>query len=204
MAKKPIDYMYSAYSAYAYIGHGAFLKIAKEANRPVIHRPFDLMKCLNAIGYHPLEERTEASLAYQFSRQRDRWSEFRNVPMPKATPSSHSNGAEIADLVLLAAIQKNLDVEIISSDFMHRHWTENLDLSDENAVAVTLGALGLNEVELLEAARTPEISNQYERNTQFAIEHSVFGSPTYFVDHDMFYGQDNLVLVERALKQPFG
>ena len=90
MAKKPIDYMYSAYSAYAYIGHGAFLKIAKEANRPVIHRPFDLMKCLNAIGYHPLEERTEASLAYQFSRQRDRWSEFRNVPMPKATPSSHS------------------------------------------------------------------------------------------------------------------
>ena len=63
MAKKPIDYFYSAYSAYAYIGHCAFLKIAKEANRPVIHRPFDLMKCLDAIGYHPLEERTEASLA---------------------------------------------------------------------------------------------------------------------------------------------
>jgi len=87
---------------------------------------------------------------------------------------------------------------------MHRHWTENLDLSDENAVAVTLGALGLNEVELLEAARTPEISKEYERNIQFAIEHSIFGSPTYFVDNDMFYGQDNLVLVERALKQPFG
>ena len=204
MAKKPIDYLYSAYSAYAYIGHGAFLKIAKEANRPVIHRPFDLMKCLNAIGYHPLEERTEASLAYQFSRQRDRWSEFRNVPMPKATPSSHSNGAEIADLVLLAAIQKNLDVEIISSDFMHRHWTEDLDLSDEDAVAATLGALGFNEDELLEAARAPGIGKEYDRNTQFAIEHSVFGSPTYFVDDDMFYGQDNLVLVERALKQPFG
>ena len=59
--------------------------------------------------------------------------------MQKATPSTHSNGAEIADLVLLAAIQKNLDVEIISSDFMHRHWTENLDLSDEDAVAATLG-----------------------------------------------------------------
>ena len=103
MAKKPIDYLYSAYSAYAYIGHGAFLQIAREANRPVIHRPFDLMKCLNAIGYHPLEERTEASLTYQFSRQRDRWSEFRNVPMPKATPSTHDNGAEIANLVLLAA-----------------------------------------------------------------------------------------------------
>ena len=155
MAKTPIDYLYTASSAYAYIGHGAFLQIAREANRPVIHRPFDLMKCLNAIGYHPLEERTEASLTYQFSRQRDRWSEFRNVPMPKATPSTHDNGAEIANLVLLAAIQKNLDVEIISSNFMHRHWTENLDLSDEDAVAATLGALGFNQDELLEAARTP-------------------------------------------------
>ena len=204
MKKTSIDYFYSAYSAYAYIGHSAFLKIAKEADRSVIHRPFDLMKCLNAIGYHPLEERTEAKLNYQFSRQRDRWSEYRNVLMPKDTPSTHSNGAEIADLVLLAAIQKDLNVELISSHFMHRHWTENLDLNDENAVAATLGSLGFNEVELLEAARTSEIGKEYDRNTQFAIEHSVFGSPTYFVDDDMFYGQDNLVLVEKALKQPFG
>ena len=79
-----------------------------------------------------------------------------------------------------------------------------MDLSDENSVAVMLGALGLNKVELLEAARTPGIGKEYDRNTQFAIEHSVFGSPTYFVDDDMFYGQDNLVLVERALKLPFG
>ena len=64
MAKTPIDYLYTASSAYAYIGHGAFLQIAREANRPVIHRPFALLKCLNAIGYHPLEERTEASLTY--------------------------------------------------------------------------------------------------------------------------------------------
>ena len=66
-----------------------------------------------------------------------------------------------------------------------------------------LGALGLNKVELLEAARTPDISKEYQRNTQFTIENSIFGSPTYFVDNDMFYGQDNLVLFERALKQPF-
>ena len=36
-----------------------------------------------------------------------------------------------------------------------------------------------------------------------AIARSVFGSPTYFVDGDMFYGQDRLELVERALRQPF-
>jgi 2-hydroxychromene-2-carboxylate isomerase len=40
-------------------------------------------------------------------------------------------------------------------------------------------------------------------NTEEAINRSVFGSPTYFVDGDMFYGQDHLEIVERALQQPF-
>ena len=36
-----------------------------------------------------------------------------------------------------------------------------------------------------------------------SIERSVFGSPTYFIDGDMFYGQDRLEMVERALRQPY-
>ena len=39
--------------------------------------------------------------------------------------------------------------------------------------------------------------------TEEAIRRSVFGSPTNFVDGDMFYGQDRLELVERALVKPF-
>jgi len=31
----------------------------------------------------------------------------------------------------------------------------------------------------------------------------LLGSPTYIVDGDMFYGQDHLSFVERALYQPF-
>ena len=53
------------------------------------------------------------------------------------------------------------------------------------------------------AATSPEVAAIYEANTAEAIERSVFGSPTYFVDGDMFYGQDHLELVARALKQPF-
>ena len=52
-------------------------------------------------------------------------------------------------------------------------------------------------------AETPEINAVYEANTDEAIERSVFGSPTYFVDGDMFYGQDHLELVERALERPY-
>jgi len=56
---------------------------------------------------------------------------------------------------------------------------------------------------LLDAALSPETRAVYEANTTEAIRRSVFGSPTYFVHGDMFYGQDRLELVERTLKQPF-
>lgn len=203
MNMAPIEYFYSAYSAYAYIGHFHFLRLVEKAGREVVHRPFDLMKCLNEIGYHPLEERTQATLDYQFGRQRDRWSEYRQVTMPKATPSSHNNGAEIADLILIAAKKLELDLEMISSEFMQCHWLNNLDLNNADAMAEKLNSIDLDADMLMQLSKAPEVINEYEANTYTAIKHSVFGSPTYFVDGDMFYGQDNLCLVERALSKPF-
>ena len=98
MAPSSIKYFYSAYSAYAYIGHQDFMKIVHGSGSNVIHKPFDLMKCLNDIGYHQMEKRTAKTLEYQFGRQRDRWSEYRGVQIPKITPSTHNNGSEITDL----------------------------------------------------------------------------------------------------------
>ena len=47
------------------------------------------------------------------------------------------------------------------------------------------------------------IRDSYQANSIEAKDRSVFGSPTYFVDGDMFYGQDRLELVARALENPF-
>ena len=56
---------------------------------------------------------------------------------------------------------------------------------------------------LIAAANTIEIAEIYGANTDEVIKRSVFGSPTYFVDGDMFYGQDHLEMVERALERPY-
>ena len=62
---------------------------------------------------------------------------------------------------------------------------------------------GVDAARLLAAANSGEVQAIYRSNTAEAIERSVFGSPTYFVDGDMFYGQDHLELVARALVKPF-
>ncbi len=47
------------------------------------------------------------------------------------------------------------------------------------------------------------VAQAYGANTQEAIDRSLFGSPTYVVDGDVFYGQDRLEMMERALKRPY-
>jgi 2-hydroxychromene-2-carboxylate isomerase len=86
---------------------------------------------------------------------------------------------------------------------LESHWRDDADLADE-ATLVELGKrAGLDPIPLLDAASSDEVQAIYEANTREAIARSVFGSPTYFVDGDMFYGQDRLEMVERALRQPY-
>lgn len=57
--------------------------------------------------------------------------------------------------------------------------------------------------DLLQRAGSPETQASLQANTDWACENAIFGSPTYIVDGDPFYGQDHLPLVERALREPF-
>ena len=114
MKVEPIEYFYSAYSAYAYIGHYHFLRLAEKAGREVVHRPFDLMKCLNAIGYHPLEERTQATLDYQFI----------HVDSEKATPLF---GSTIAHGFLSLSLIAGLKAGGIAPDNMTMAFNYGLD-----------------------------------------------------------------------------
>lgn len=203
MEKSPVTYFYTANSQFAYLGHQEFIRLVRTSGRSVIHKPFRLMKCLESIGYHPLEERTSALLEYQFGRSPHRWAEYRSVLMPAEIPSSHDDGAELSDLVLISAVQEGIDVDYLSSVFMHNHWINNVSLNDEKSVREILQAQGLNANNLLRLAKTKKALTVYEENTKEAINLPVFGSPTFAVDGDMFYGQDNLILVARALEEPF-
>ena len=199
----PVQNYYSAYSAYACIGPQYFERIVKSSGRQFDHKPFNIFKCIDNIGSQRLSDRTEATLKYYFKRQRDRWSEFRNVEMPGQTPTSHSNTTDLADRILVASIFSNKNIDQLAFKFMLYHWTNNRDLTNENRIKEILISENFDADELLKIANTKKVIDTYEQNTEQAIALSVFGSPTYFVDDYMFYGQDNLELVERALQKPF-
>ena len=74
-----IDYYYSAYSFYAYLGSKKFLEILKKSGRSIDHKPVNFVTLMVDNGNHRWEDRTEENLYYFFRRQKDRWAEFRGI-----------------------------------------------------------------------------------------------------------------------------
>lgn len=198
-----IEYFYSAHSLYAYIGSRRLQQIAAKARRKVAHRPMDLRQVVAQAGAVPFGKRTQAHKDYFFGREMERWAEQRGVALADSFPSHHANDITLPNCLLIAAMRAGLNIDVLAHSLLGAHWVNDADLADAATLARLVRGAGLDPDPLLEAARAPETLADYERYTQEAIDRSVFGSPTYVVDGDPFYGQDRLEMVERALKQPF-
>ncbi len=198
-----IEYFYAAHSAYAYLGSAKLMGIAKEAGAIIVHRPMDLRKVVPAAGSTPPGERTQAHRAYFFGREIQRWSEERNAPWLGRRPTHHDNDITLPNCFLIAAMEAGHNIDQLAHALLEAHWRDDADLADASTLVRLANGVGLDGAAILEGAGDAAIAAKYAAFTKEAIDRSVFGSPTYFVNGDMFYGQDRLEMVARALKQPY-
>lgn len=198
-----IEYFYSAHSSFAYLGSARLMEIAGAANSRIIHRPIDLSRVVEATGPGWSGDRTPSRRAYFFGRDKAHWSEFRAVPIMDRRPTHHDNDMTLANGMLIAGLRQDVLIDRLAHGMLEAHWRDDADLANRETLAGLGAQADLDPEPLLDAALSPETLAVYEANTEEAIRRPVFGSPTYFVDGDMFYGQDRLELVERALEKPF-
>ncbi|WP_420406358.1 2-hydroxychromene-2-carboxylate isomerase [Nisaea sp.] len=199
---KTIEYFYAAYSGYAYIGSALFQRIASEGGAKVVHRPFHLRTLVAARGN---ADRVQDPVyrSYAFRREIERWAEYRGVRTLLRTPTHHHASYETANRMLIACGETDPGTDRLAHAFLEAHWARDADLSDVETIKALADSVGLDGAALQEAAAAPEIGARHEENTAEAIERGFFGSPTYVVDGDVFYGQDRLEMVARALERPF-
>ena len=198
-----IEYFYSAHSAFAYLGSARLMEIAGAAGCAIVHKPVDLRRVMVESGAGSTRERSDRHRAYYFGREIQRWSEWRNAPVVAGMPTHHWNDTALCNGMLIAGIEQGHNVDRLAHRMLEAHWRDDADLADSATLAGLADEVGLAPAPLLDAAGSPEVATILLANTEEAIRRSVFGSPTYFVDGDMFYGQDHLELVERAIEQPF-
>jgi len=198
-----IKYFYAAHSAYAYLGSRRLMEIAAATGRQILHKPYDLRRGMAAAGATPTKERTGAHRAYFFGREMERWAEERGVAMLTHRPTHHDNDITLPNCLLIAAQIRGEDINGLAHALLEAHWRDDADLADAATLSRLCAENAIEAGSLVEMAKSQQVRAAYESNTEEAIRCSVFGSPTYFVDNDMFYGQDRLEMVERALRRPY-
>jgi carboxymethylenebutenolidase len=77
-------------------------------------------------------------------------------------------------------------------------WAQERNMADDQVLAELLQEQNL-AADLLAQSHSQAVQERYESCTQAAIDAGVFGAPSYVVGGEIFWGQDRLDFVERAL-----
>lgn len=200
---KEIIYYYSAHSAFAYLGSARLMQICADHGATLVHRPIPLSPVVEAQGSLPFRSRTQAHVDYFFGREIERWAEWRGVEAVRFRPTFHDADYELASGMILALGDRGPAVDAMAHAVLQAHWRDDADLSDARAMAALAASLGHDADRLLAQAQAAGTMAIYERNAAEALRASVFGSPTYVLDGEAFYGQDRLEMLEHALTRPF-
>ena len=85
-------------------------------------------------------------------------------------------------------------------DEVFRHmWAEPKKMDDPEVVRVVLEQSGLNAAALLARTQEPAVKDRLLKNTEASVARGAFGSPTFFVGSELFFGKDRLRDVEEEL-----
>jgi 2-hydroxychromene-2-carboxylate isomerase len=81
----------------------------------------------------------------------------------------------------------------------HHMWREPKKMDDPKIAVKALTSSGLDGAKLLARAQEPDVKAKLLENTQSAVERGAFGSPTFFVGNEMFFGKEQLREVEEMV-----
>ena len=79
-------------------------------------------------------------------------------------------------------------------------WCQGEKLDEDAVLARVLTAAGIDAAQVLARIADDAVKQTLKSYTEAAVKRGVFGAPTFFVDDEMFFGQDRLEFVEDALK----
>lgn len=78
-------------------------------------------------------------------------------------------------------------------------WAQPKKMDDPEVIRSVLNDEGLDAGRLMELAQTQAVKDQLAANTSRSVERGAFGSPTFFVGDEMYFGKDRLGEVEESL-----
>lgn len=184
-----IDFFYEFASPYSYLSATRIDAMAEARGIAVRWRPFLLGPIFSRQGWNTSPFNIYPAKGRYMWRDVGRLATARGLPMVQPDPFPQ-NGLLAARCVLAAGPSAHATA---TRAIFHVGFGEGGQISDPEVLRPTLDAAGLDGTALLAAAGGDPAKLALKANTNAAIEHGIFGAPSFLTpDGEMFWGDDRI------------
>ena len=191
---KDIDFYFSIGSTYTYLSVTRILDVEKKNQVKFNWKPFSvrmIMKEMNNIPF-PKDKINKVNYMWRdIERRAEGYKFFAKTPVPY--PLSEF---DLANQIAILGLKMGWGVNYVR--LTYKKWfQEGKEPAVEPSISEVCKELGLNKDEIIIESKTKEIKDEYFSNTDAARENKIFGSPSFMVDSELFWGDDRM---EDAIK----
>ena len=191
---RTLEFYYDYGSPYSYLADTQVEAIAKRAGAALVRKPMLLGGVFKATG----------NASPMTVEQKSKWSAF-DMPLwagHYGVPFQRNPFFPVNTLALMrgaAAAQIDGLFERYHPAIYKAMWVDGRNLNDIAEVATVLTAAGLDARKFGSRIQDQDVKDRLKATTDEAVARGVFGAPTMFVGDHMFFGQDRLEFVRKAL-----
>jgi 2-hydroxychromene-2-carboxylate isomerase len=196
---KVVDYYFSPMSPWTYLGHARFADMARRHGASINVKPVDFGKVFPVSGGLPLAKRAPQRQAYRMVELK-RFRDHLKLPL-NLQPKFFPVPTDLAAQFIVAAGRAGgcAAAMRLAGAVLGACWAEERNIGDAQVLGALCTGEGMDAAALATSAQSDAVKAEYEGYTQEAVARNVFGAPSYVIDGEIFWGQDRLEFVERAL-----
>jgi 2-hydroxychromene-2-carboxylate isomerase len=196
-----VDYYITLNSPFTFLGCALLADIAERNKATVNIKPSKFGPIFEQTGGLPLPKRSPQRRAYRMMELK-RWSEVRSIQLtlePKYFPCDET----AATRLVIAAKLQGKDAVRLSQELGRALWEREESFADPATIVSAAKRAGLDAAEIrANGPSDAELDKLHDQYTNEALAAGVFGAPSYVLPSgEIFWGQDRLELLDRALKQ---
>ncbi|MGO9060976.1 MAG: 2-hydroxychromene-2-carboxylate isomerase [Candidatus Binataceae bacterium] len=199
---KKLEFFYDYSSPWTYLAFSRIEDIARRHNADLVWRPILVGGVFNAVNQSVYETRAHPvkPKARYYGKDLQDWARYYGLTLKMPTVAVDKVKVVNAMRGAYVALEHGRIAQYSRRAF-ESFWAEDRDIGQESVLADIARQAGLDPDELLKKIKLPEYKEKLRVATEELIERGGFGSPTFFVDGNMFFGNDRLQLVEFELSR---
>ena len=186
---KNIDFYFSIGSTYTYLSVTRMLDVEKKHQVKFNWLPFSvrsIMKEMNNIPF-PKEKMNKVNYMWRdIERRAEGYGFFAKTPVPYPLTEF-----DLANKLAILGLKEGWGVDYIRLTYK-RWFQEGKEPATEPNISEIFKEIKIDKEKAIIDANSSEIEKQYLKNTESARENKVFGSPSFIVNGEIFWGDDRM------------